>query len=92
MILAAIDWGQTRNMAAQQALGRDFREGNFILGQVLDKRRVDRYFTLGILSHIVVFALMPDQYQKTFVYISLGMQAACVGNNFRIGLGVRFGP
>ena len=80
-----IDWAQTRKIANNPD---DYHEHNPILGKHPSTGEVDVYFTASIAAHMAVSMVLPPEYRKWWQYVFIGVQAAAVGSNISIGLGV----
>ena len=78
-----VDWAQTRQI---QAHSDRWHEVNPLIGR--QNGQVNRYFIAGALVHMGVAYLLPPKARKVFQYVTIGMEAGCIANNYSIG--VRF--
>lgn len=84
--LHVIDWGQTLHTAESD----DYYERNPVLGENPSRGEVNTYFALTGLAHYAVSRALPPRYRRVWQYVTITNQAVAVGNNFRIGVKIRF--
>ncbi len=82
-----IDWGQTLEIARHP---EKYHELNPILGRHPSVGRVNVYMGLSALGHLGMSYILPKKARLYWQYISIGVSAGCVVNNYKIGLGVKF--
>lgn len=87
LTLHAADWLQTRQIAKNPD---KFRELNPILGTHPHVDKVDTLFLLSGLSHAFASKILPAEYRKVFQYITIGVRAGVVANNYNVGVKVKF--
>lgn len=87
MAMHVADWGQTLDIADHP---EKWHEHNPILGNNPSRGRVNAYFITTAVLHPVVSAALPEPYRKWWQYGTIGLEAVCVGNNARIGIGFGF--
>ena len=85
--LHVIDWGQTAMIARNPDR---YYEMNPMLGRHPSTELVHAYAATGAIFHLVVTHFLPSKYRPYWQGVTIGMSAACVANNFNVGLGVRF--
>jgi hypothetical protein len=86
MILHAVDWGQTLEIARHPD---DFREMNPILGTHPTVGRVNLYMGAWALAHPAISYLLPGDWRKTWQYLTIGVSFTSTANNFNLGLRVK---
>lgn len=86
-VLNVVDWRQTRYIAGNPA---DYNECNPLLGAHPSTGDVDVYFAAIAVTHGVISYLLPPRYRAWWQNGTIGIAAACVGNNINIGIGVRW--
>ena len=87
MVLHVVDWAQTRHIADNPDL---FYENNPLIGRNPSRRRVDMIFLVGAILHPIVSYNMPKGWRDVWFGVSIGLELACVSNNFKIGVRMRF--
>jgi hypothetical protein len=85
--LSGVDWMQTRKIAKNPD---KYYEKNPLLGEHPSTEKVDVYFAASIAANTAIAMALPPEYRKWFQYVSIGVEAGVVANNFSIGLGVGF--
>lgn len=86
LILHCADWLQTRHISKNEA----YFDRNLYLGKYPSTSRVDRYFFLTGLTHVVLSYYLPSTYRKIFQYFTIGIQIGCVYHNIRCGVKFEF--
>lgn len=75
----ACDWGQTRSAANEGWTGRF--EANLIMGESPSTKVVDAYFSLALVTNIVVWAVLPPRWRSLFSgTVTLAQANAITGN------------
>lgn len=87
LVLHTVDWKQTRYVVAHPD---EYHETNPILGKYPSKKRVDAHFATTALMHVAAVNFMPEKWRPVFQYLSIGVEAGYVGNNYRIGIRTEF--
>ena len=85
--LTAADWAQTRNIARHPAR---WHETNPLLGAHPTSGQVDRHFALSALLGAAALHALPTRYRDWALSAGLVIEATCVTNNLRLGIGVKF--
>lgn len=85
--LAAADWAQTRNIARHPAR---WHETNPLLGEHPSVAQVDRHFAVSALIGAAALHALPTRYRDWALNAGLVIEAGCVANNLRLGIGIRF--
>ena len=85
--LALLDWNQTLQIAKHPD---EYSETNFIIGEHPSEGRVNILMPAGIVLHALVTYALPRKYRSFWQYVWIGEEAACVYQNWRTGLTVRF--
>ncbi|WP_374245263.1 hypothetical protein [Zoogloea sp.] len=85
--LTAADWAQTRNIARHPVR---WHENNPLLGEHPSTGAVDRHFIAGALIGAVVLDALPTPYRDWALNAGLVLEAGCVANNLRLGIGIKF--
>jgi hypothetical protein len=83
--LLAVDYGQTRTIAKNPD---QWYEQNPILGEHPSVAEVNRYFALAAIGHVAASATLPPKWRKVWQYVTIGVEAAAVGHNISLGIGV----
>ena len=83
--LMAIDYAQTMRIADNPDR---WHEHNPIMGDHPSSRYVTLYFIGSYAVSTAIAALLPAPYREWWQYSAITVEAACVGNNYTIGLGV----
>jgi hypothetical protein len=81
-----IDWGQTLSIADNPG----YHEHNFWMGEHPSRGRVNLYMGLETVLHPLVTHVFPASCRPYWQYVTIGISATNVINNYRIGLKVRF--
>jgi len=82
--LHVIDWGQTAHEAKE---GWHFRhETNLILGGGPKESTVHIYMASTLVGHAVISYILPKPWRQIWQGAGIGIEAWCVGNNYRIGM------
>lgn len=87
LALHVADWGQTRNIANR---GNIYHEVNPILGRNPSIKKVDSYFALTAIAHVIVSYSLPRGWRDAFQYSTAGFEAGVAMKNNSIGLKVDF--
>jgi hypothetical protein len=87
LAVKTIDWRQTREIAKNPDR---YWEINPIIGKHPSTSRVDAYFALTTIGHVLVTHAIPHPYRPYWQYISIGASTACVVNNYNIGLKIEW--
>lgn len=94
LALHVADWGQTRNIVHRADTGCDGQptciERNPILGRNPSIKRVDTYFAVTALAHVAISHALTHEWRNGWQYITIGVEAGYVGNNYSIGLNIDF--
>jgi len=88
VLITGIDWMQTREFRAH-----GFKESNPILGEEPSQERVDTLIFLGIVSHVLITWMLPDnEWREAFQEIPLFFEVSAVMHNYSRGWGpkIRF--
>lgn len=86
-LLIITDWGQTRTIAKNPDR---WYEKNPILGRHPSVAEVDRYFIACLIGNVMITHILPEKWRETWLGITIGCQAYCVGNNFSLGVTISF--
>ena len=86
LILSAVDWHQTREIAAHPCA---YYETNAILGRHPDAGMVNRHFIETEAAVLISAAVLPE-YRTTILGASAAIEAGFVAHNYHIGLKVAF--
>lgn len=86
-VLQFVDWKQTRVIANHPEL---YEEKNPIFGSHPSTGKVDAMFAAGALLHVGITHVLPKEYRVYWQAVTIGMSAACVINNYSIGIRVGF--
>ena len=87
LILHAVDWGQTRNIAKNPD---EFYEFNPLLGTHPSVKRVDSYMLVSALTHTAISYFLPRDWRHAFQHITLSVKSGLVDHNFSIGLRIDY--
>jgi hypothetical protein len=82
--LMAVDYAQTLRIADNP---ERWHEHNPIMGSHPSSRDVTLYFMGSYAVSTAVAMLLPPPYRAWWQYSAITVEAACVGNNYTIGLG-----
>lgn len=85
--LTAADWAQTRNIARHPAR---WHETNPLLGEHPSVGAVDRHFALSAMLGAAALHALPSRYRDMALDAGLVIEATCVANNLRLGIGIKF--
>lgn len=85
--LHLIDWGQTRSIAKNPD---QYRELNPILGEHPSIGRVNTYMAASAIAHIIVSDYLSGDWRTAWQWVTIGITASAVHNNYRIGLRLDF--
>ena len=81
-IALAIDWAQTHEIVDRP----DKREHNPILGPHPSHRKVDEYFLLASISHLLIADQLSHKYRKWWTTAWIGVQLYVINNNHRVNI------
>ncbi|HBE81080.1 MAG TPA: hypothetical protein DDW65_25320 [Firmicutes bacterium] len=87
LVLRIVDWGQTRTVALNPD---NYRELNPILGQHPDLGEVNAYFSVLILTDILIAEYANPKVHKFWQIIQITPELWCVGNNINLKLRCTF--
>lgn len=85
--LTVADWAQTRTIARHPD---QWHETNPLLGRHPSVGEVDRYFIGASLIGAAALHAMPTRWRDYALTAGITIEALCVGNNLRLGIGIRF--
>lgn len=85
--LTAADWAQTRNIARHPVR---WHETNPLLGEHPSVGAVDRHFALSAVLGAAALHALPSRYRDMALNAGLVIEATCVANNLRLGIGIKF--
>lgn len=85
--LTAADWAQTRNIARHPVR---WHETNPLLGEHPSVGAVDRHFALSAMLGAAALHALPSHYRDMALNAGLVIEATCVANNLRLGIGIKF--
>lgn len=85
--LTAADWAQTRNIARHPSR---WHETNPLLGEHPSTGQVDRHFAVSAIVGAMALHALPTRYRDWALNAGLVIEATCVGNNLRLGIGAKF--
>lgn len=85
--LTAADWAQTRNIARHPVR---WHETNPLLGEHPSVAQVDRHFAASAIIGAAALHALPTRYRDWALNAGLVIEATCVANNLRLGIGVKF--
>jgi hypothetical protein len=86
-VLHWVDCGQTQMIVRNPDR---YWETNPVLGRHPNSESVYLYFAATSALHVLVAHFLPEQYRPYWQCVTIGIQGATVGRNFRVGLQVRF--
>lgn len=86
-VLTAADWAQTRNIARHPEL---WHETNPMLGRHPSVGDVDKHFAVASLIGAAALHALPTRYRDWALNAGLVIEAGCVANNLRLGIGIKF--
>lgn len=84
--LLVVDYGQTLDIKNHPEL----EEKNPLLGPHPTDSEITRHFVVGALLHAGVTWAIPRDWRPYWQYITIGVEAGYVANNFRIGLSLDY--
>lgn len=87
LLLHAVDWGQTRNIARKPD---EFYEFNPLLGEHPSVKRVDSYMLVSALTHTAISYVLPPGWRRAFQHVTLSVKSGLVNHNFSIGLRIDY--
>lgn len=85
--LTAADWAQTRNIGRHPV---SWHETNPLLGPHPSAAEVDRHFVASALIGAAILHALPTRYRDAALTAGIVIEAGCVANNLRLGVGIRF--
>ncbi len=85
--LLAVDWAQTREIAAHP---ERYDEHNPILGQHPSSGRVDAYMIAAGALHFGIANLLSGDWRSAWQWGGIVIEAGAIGSNYLIGIGVPF--
>ena len=85
--LAVLDWNQTLQIAKHPDR---YSETNPVIGNHPSTERVNLLMPAGIALHALVTYALPRKYRPFWQYVWIGEETACVYQNWKSGLTVRF--
>ncbi len=85
--VTAADWMQTRYISAHPDL---YSETNGILGPHPSMARIDNYFSLCIVSHVLITHFLPSRYRPLFQSASLAVELSVTAHNRALGIRFNF--
>ena len=85
--LAVLDWNQTLQIAKHPDR---YSETNPVIGNHPSTERVNLLMPAGIVLHALVTYALPRTYRPFWQYVWIGEETACVYQNWKSGLTVRF--
>lgn len=85
--LTAADWAQTRNIARHPVR---WHETNPLLGEHPSVAQVDRHFAASAIIGAAALHALPTRYRDWALNAGLVIEATCVANNLRLGIGIKF--
>jgi hypothetical protein len=95
LILHTIDWGQTLYIADHP--DEYYEKWNMVLRENPSRSEVNMLFCATMLLHPLISYVLdgeekhgPFSWREWWQYLTIGESGACVGNNFRIGIGFGF--
>lgn len=86
LTLHCADWAQTLQIADS---GGRWTEQNVFLGRHPSRGKVNAYFAGTALAHVLIARCLPPDARHWFQGVTIGIEAGCVGNNYRIGIRFR---
>ena len=86
-VLTTADWAQTRNIARHPTR---WHEANPLMGKHPSMGTVDRHFVGSMVAGALVLNALPTRYRDWALNAGLVIEAGCVGNNLRLGIGIKF--
>lgn len=89
LTLHAIDWGQTRNIAARCETTK-LHETNPLLGKCPGMGEVNVYFVGTAIAHTLTAMILPRKIRERMQLGTMVMQLGYTTNNVRLGLQVQF--
>lgn len=87
LLLHAVDWGQTRNIARNP---HEYYEFNPLLGEHPSVKRVDSYMLASALTHTAISYVLPPKWREAFQQVTLSVKSGLVDHNFSIGLRIDY--
>jgi hypothetical protein len=87
LALHCMDWMQTLQIRDPN---QPFHELNPIFGSKPSRARVNTLFFTGAIGHVLISSNLSPRWRHTFQAVTIGMEAGCVGNNYLIGVRVKF--
>lgn len=88
LALHGVDWGQTLYIADHP--GEYHERNRLMFSEHPSRGEVNLKFAVGAVLHPLVSYLLPDEYRPWWQYGTIGLEAACVGNNISLGIGMGF--
>ncbi len=87
LTLHVLDWGQSLDIVGRHKV---YHERNPFLGKHPSRDEVNSYFALTALAHVAIANGLAAPARTYFQLITIGVEAAVAGNNYRIGLRTAF--
>ncbi len=89
--LMAVDWSQTLYAVDHtdkygENNPNSYGENNFLLGRHPSRASVNTYFVIAIPANYAIARWLSPKWRPYFQYLTIGIEAAAVGNNARIGI------
>lgn len=89
LALIAVDWGQTRNIAKNPQRWRESWNST-ILGQHPSLGTVNLNCAVILVAHPIIARILPKKPRRIFQFITIGVEAGAVSNNFEHGINPTF--
>lgn len=80
------DYKQTKQVARQPD---DYKEANFFIGSHPSETRVDNFYLLMGVSHILVSHYLKSE-KRLWQQMTIGWELIMISNNYSVGLEVKF--
>lgn len=91
--LHVVDWGQTRQIAkiSTEPHGiHNYYERNSFIGSHPTVSRVNEYFILTGIGHLLIADALPKGWRDAFQYITIGTEIGIIRRNYSMGIRVNF--
>lgn len=81
------DWLQTLKIRDPHC---PLHEANPVLGRKPSRGKVNAYFLATGIAHILIAHSLPPKTRHWFQVVTIGMEVGCIGNNYSLGVRVKF--
>lgn len=90
VVLALVDWKQTREFSGNPQKYPDMYETNPVLGPHPSARKINIFMGSSIAAHTIIAVLSPKPFRTVWQSFWITVEVHCIHENYKAGVSIHF--